>query len=79
MLKIKKSHLNESYIVFDPLDFNNKHTHVQNRGIACVVKRNVERKLLPKTNSVWLLESHVRVSDDAHYIDMVQAKIDSLK
>lgn len=79
MLKIKKSHLNESYIVFDPLDFNNKHTHVQNRGIAFVVKRNVERKLLPKTNSVWLLESHVRVSDDAHYIDMLQAKIDSLK
>jgi len=78
LLKIKKSHFNDSYIVFDPLDFS-KHTHVQQRGIACVVKRNVERKLLPKTNSVWLLESHIRVSDDTHYIDMVQAKIDSLK
>ena len=78
MLKIKKSHFDESYIVYNPLDFS-KHTHVQQRGIAFVVKRNVERNILPKTNSVWLLESHIRVSDDAHYIDMVQAKIDSLK
>jgi hypothetical protein len=78
LLKIKKSRFNESYIVFDPLDFS-KHTHVQQREIAFVVKRNVERKLFPKTNSVWLLESHIRVSDDENYIDMIQAKIDSLK
>lgn len=78
MLKIKKSHFDESYIVYDPSDFS-RHTHVQKCGIASVVKRNVERKQLPKTNSVWLLKSHIRVSDDIHYIEMVQAKIDSLK
>ena len=78
MLKIKKSHLNESYIVYNPLDFS-KHTHVQQRGIACVVKWNVERKLLPKTNSVWLLESHMSVSDNKSYSEQLQAKIDSLK
>ena len=47
--------------------------------IAHVVKRNVERNLLPKTNSIWLLESHIRVSNDEDYIEMVQSKIDFLR
>ena len=77
MLKIKKSHFN-GFIVYNPKNFK-QHTHIQKLGVTFVVKRNVERKLLPKTNSVWLLESHIRVSDDENYIDMIQAKIDSLK
>jgi hypothetical protein len=78
LLKIKKSHFDDSFIVYNPLDFS-KHTHCQQHGVASVVKRNVERNLLPKTNSIWLLESHIRVSDDSQYIALVQAKIDSLK
>jgi hypothetical protein len=78
LLKVKKSRFDESYIVYDPTDFS-KHTHIQQRGVTYVVKRNVERNLLPKTNSIWLLHSHIRVATDKDYIDMVQAKIDSLK
>jgi len=78
LLKIKKSHFDESYIVYNPHDFT-QHTHIQQRGIAFVVKRNVERNLLPKTNNSWLLHSHIRVSTNSDYIAMVQAKIDSLK
>lgn len=78
LLKVKKSRFDESYIVYDPTDFS-KHTHIQQRGVAYVVKRNVERNLLPKTNSIWLLHNHIRVATDKDYIDMVQAKIDSLK
>lgn len=78
LLKVKKSRFDESYIVYDPTDFS-KHTHIQQRGVAYVVKRNVERNLLPKTNSIWLLHSHIRVATDKDYIDVVQAKIDSLK
>lgn len=76
-MKIKKSRFNDNFIVYNPKNFE-KHTHVQKLGIAQVVKRNVERNLLPKTNSIWLLESHIRVSDDESYIAIIQAKIDSL-
>lgn len=78
LLKVKKLRFDESYIVYDPTDFS-KHTHIEKLEIAYVVKRNVERNLLPKTNSIWLLESHIRVSDDEDYIEMVQSKIDSLR
>jgi len=77
LLQVKKSHLDESYIVFNPQNFK-QHTHIQNRGVAFAVKRNVEKKLLPKTNNIWLLVSHIRVSSDRNYIAAVQAKIDSL-
>jgi len=78
LLKVKQSHFDGSFIVYDPMDFS-KHTHIQKKGVAFVVKRNVERNLIPKTKSVWLLESHIRVSSNEDYISMVQTKIDSLK
>jgi len=78
LLKVKKSRFDDSYIVYNPKNFE-KHTHIQKCEIAYVVKQNVERNLLPKTNSIWLLESHIRVSSDENYIAIVQAKIDSLK
>jgi len=77
-LKIKKSRFNDTFIVYNPNDFR-KHTHILHLGIAHVVKRNVERNLIPRTNSIWLLESHIRVSNNTNYIAAVQAKIDSLK
>jgi len=77
-LRIKRSRYNRTFIVYNPTNFE-KHTHTQKLEIAYVVKRNVERNLLPKTNSIWLLESHIRVSDDEDYIEMVQSKINSLK
>lgn len=77
MLKIKKSHFN-GFIVYNPNNFK-QHTHIQKLGVAYVVKRNVERNLLPKTNNIWLLESHIRVSSNKTYIAAVQAKIDLLK
>jgi hypothetical protein len=77
-LRIKRSRYNGTFIVYNPTNFE-KHTHIQKLEIAYVVKRNVERNLLPKTNNVWLLESHIRVSNNKAYIRMIQAKIDSLK
>jgi len=77
-LRIKRSRYDGTFIVYNLTNFE-KHTHIQKFEIAYVVKRNVERNLLPKTNSIWLLESHIRVSDDEDYIEMVQSKIDSLR
>lgn len=77
-MRIKRSRYNGTFIVYNPTNFE-KHTHIQKLEVAYVVKRNVERNLLPKTNSIWLLESHIRVSDNEDYIEMVQFKIDSLR
>jgi len=77
-LRIKRSKYNGTFIVYNPTKCEN-HTHIQKLEIAYVVKRNVERNLLPKTNSIWLLESHIRVSDNEDYIAIVQSKINSLK
>ena len=77
-MRIKRSRYDGTFIVYNPTNFE-KHAHIQKLEIAYVVKRNVERNLLPKTNSIWLLESHIRVSDDEDYIEMVQSKIDSLR
>jgi hypothetical protein len=77
LLKIKKSHIN-GFILYNPENFK-QHTHIQKLEIAFVVKRNVEKSILPKTDNAWLLESHIRVSSDKAYIAAIQAKIDSLK
>lgn len=78
MLQIKKSRFKNTFIVYDPTDFT-RHTHVQREEIAAVVKRNVEQNIIPKTQSIWLLESHIRVSIDPKYIGAIQAKIKCLK
>jgi len=78
LLKIKKSYFDESFIVYNPKNFK-QHTHIQKLGVAQVVKRNVEKQLLPKTTNIWLLTSHIRVSSNENYSADVMAKIDSLK
>lgn len=78
MLKIKKSRFDGSFIVYNPHNFK-LHTHVRHQRIAVQIKYNVEHHLLPKTNNIRLLESHIRVTSNKRYIRMVQAKIDSLR
>ena len=78
LLKIKKSHFDGSFIVFNPDNFK-LHTHVRHQRIAVVIKHNVEHHLLPKTNNIRLLESHIRVTCNKEYISIVQEKIDNIR
>jgi hypothetical protein len=79
LLKIKKSRFDGSFIVYNPDNFE-LHTHIYApKRIAIQLKHNVEHRKLPKTNSIRLLESHIRVTRNKKYIEMVQNKIDSLR
>lgn len=78
MLKIKKSHYDGTFIVYNPDNFK-LHTHVRHQRIAVQIKYNVEHRLLPKTNNIRLLESHIRVTKNKKYIQIVQNKINALR
>lgn len=50
------------------------HTHLKSQNIAMIIRDNVISKKLPRTHNVYLLYSHIRVSEDITY----QAEIELL-
>lgn len=77
MLKIKKSHRDNSYIVYNAHNFS-LHTHTYHKRIAILIKNNVEHHRVPKSNNLRLLQSHVRVSNNRQYIRLIEEKINKL-
>ena len=53
-------------------NFKNGHTHINSYNVAKTVINNVIKKKIPKTRSKYLLESHIRVSDDECYCKKIQ-------
>lgn len=75
-LKIKKSHLeNGGWILYNPDNFD-LHTHCRHKRVALVIKRNVEKRILPKSNDKRMLYSHIRVTRDKKYIKAIMDKIE---
>lgn len=74
---IKKSRRDDTYVVYNPHNFN-LHTHTRHKRIALIVKYNVEHKRLPKSNNLQLLYSHIRVTSNKKYIQAIENKIASL-
>lgn len=56
--------------------FENKHSHIRNLRTAKQIIYYVKHRIIPRTFSGYLLESLVRVSDDAKYINDVQTLIE---
>lgn len=73
MLKVKKSH-KKGYIVYDSVNFK-YHTHVFSKDMAHVIRSNVENSRMPKTNNIRILYSHLRVSQNQDYKELIRAKI----
>lgn len=73
-LKVKKTYGVSPYIVYCPQNFK-YHTHCWKRDVAYVIKDNVDKLRLPKTEDIRLLKSHIRVSDNADYIKSLELKI----
>lgn len=55
------------------------HTHLNSFGMAKVMINNVINKKNPKTNNIYLLESHIRLSDDEKYIAYIKHLIEAKK
>lgn len=63
ILKVKRG-----YIVYNTKkNFKNGHTHIQSFDMAKTIIDNNIRKKRPKTNSIYLIESHIRVTNDSKY------------
>ncbi|MDY5213230.1 hypothetical protein [Intestinibacter sp.] len=68
ILKVKRG-----YIVYNTKkNFKNGHTHIQSFDMAKTIIDNNIRKKRPKTNSIYLIESHIRVTNDSKYKKMLE-------
>ena len=68
ILRVKRG-----YIVYNTKkNFKNGHTHIQSFDMAKTIIDNNIRKKRPKTNSTYLIESHIRVTNDSKYKKMLE-------
>lgn len=79
ILKVKKG-----YVVYNTKkSFENGHTHLQSFEMSKIIIDNSIRKKRPKTNNIYLIESHIRVTNDNKYKqvleELVEAKKDKTK
>lgn len=75
ILKVKKG-----YIVYNTKkEFENGHTHIQSFEMSKTIIDNSIRKKRPKTNNIYLIESHIRVTNDSKYKQVLQELIEAKK
>ena len=73
ILAVKKG-----YIVYNRnKPFEQGHSHLRSFNMSKTIIENCIMKKTPKTNNLYLLESHVRVSDDTKYIKLVEELIEA--
>jgi len=79
LLKIKKSHKKtEEWILYNPDNFA-LHTHCKSLRVAVVIRDNVTKKRMPKSNNIKMLQSHIRVTKDKKYIQQLKERIKELE
>ena len=79
ILKVKRG-----YIVYNTKkSFENGHTHLQSFEMSKTMIDNIIKKKRPKTKNIYLIESHIRVTNDSNYKkvleELVEAKKDKSK
>ena len=68
MLKLKQSHRNpEEWIIFEPGDFQNRHTHCMHLRVALKIKYLVTHEEMPVSKSIRFINSCIRVSPEGSY------------
>lgn len=79
MLKIKKAHKDkDEWILYNPDNFV-LHTHCRSFRVALSIKKNVEKKRLPRSRNLRTLESHRRVTGNRKYIRQLDTLIEKVK
>lgn len=73
ILKVKKG-----YIVYNTKkEFENGHTHLQSFEMSKTIIDNSIKKKRPKTNNIYLIESHIRVTNDSKYKQVLEELVDA--
>lgn len=72
ILAVKKG-----YVVYNTTGpFEKSHTHLRSFNMAKTIIDNCINKKTPKTNNLYLLESHIRISNDDKYKKMIEELIE---
>lgn len=76
-LKIKKAY-GDTWIVFNPFNFDNCHTHLPHLRLAKVIQRNVNKFCIPTSRDRRTIISHIRVSTDKIYLERLYEILDEI-
>lgn len=68
MLYIRKSHLKEEWILYNPHSFETCHTHCKHKRVAVKIKYLVEHHLVPESKDVEFVKSCMRVTKNKKYL-----------
>ena len=75
ILKVKRG-----YIVYNTKkEFEHGHTHLQSFEMSKTIIDNSIKKKRPKTNNIYLIESHIRVTNDSKYKQVLEELIEAKK
>lgn len=70
----------KGYIVYNSKkDFYCGHSHIYGFKMAKTIIDNCIKKRKPRTDSIYILDSHIRVSDDKKYITTIEELIEAKK
>ena len=79
ILKVK-SGKKTGYIAYNTQkEWEDGHTHLESFNMAKTLIDNVIRHKKPKTKNIYLLNSHIRLSDDPRYIRFINELINAKK
>ena len=72
--------VSNGYIVYNThKEFSEGHTHLKSFSMAKTLIDNCIKKKRPKTNNLYLITSHIRVSNDVKYSSMLQELLEVKK
>ena len=79
ILKVK-SGKKIGYIAYNTRkEWEEGHTHLESFNMAKTIVDNVIKHKKPKTKNLYLLQSHIRLTDDPSYVRFINEVIDAKK
>ena len=80
MLKLKQSHRDpEEWVIYEPGNFQNRHTHCRHLRVALKIKYLVTHEVLPTSTSIRFVNSCIRVAKDGPYKESLIQYLNTLK
>lgn len=77
VLKVKSKN-RVGYILYNTKKkWEEGHTHLKSFDMAKTIINNIENNKKPRTNNMYILRSHMRVSNDVKYIEFIEQLINS--
>ena len=79
ILKVK-SGKKVGYIAYNTRkEWEDGHTHLESFNMAKTIIDNVIKHKKPKTKNLYLLQSHIRLTDDPSYVKFINEIVDAKK